>query len=150
MLKVVWFLVGVVLMLAGCVPSDPEVPLAATKIGGAPALVAPLCDGEGVRSVILTESRTQDGDGPVLWQIDAEDRPVKRRTFVVGTTPPGFRQTRPPKTSALQRREITARILTDSDVELIGAVDYSQVKDSNLYVDLEQVSEQTLRKRRAC
>lgn len=140
--------VGVAALLVLAI-GDPSNPVAATLVGERPALVATLCKGEGVKSVFITDSASQDGEGPTLWRIDAADRPVRRETFVVGEAPSGFVATTPLE-GGVPQREVTAWVLTDADIEMVTAVDFRKVKDGTLYVDLKPVSREGFRKDRFC
>lgn len=135
---------------SGCIAQgDPSNPLAATLAGGRPALVITLCQAERVESVFITDSTSQDGEGPTLWRIDAAGRSVRREMFVVGEAPEGFVVTTPLK-GGVPRREVTAWVLTDSDIEMVNAVDFRTVKDDKFYVDLKPVSREGFRKDRFC
>lgn len=155
MTRVKWVLVAVAALSVGVAAllalaiGDPSNPLAAALVGGRPALVATLCKEEGVRSVFITDSASQDGEGPTVWRIDAAGRPVRRETFVVGATPSGFVATIPLK-GGVPQREVTAWILTDADVEMVTAVDFRKLEDGKLYVDLKPVSREGFRKDRFC
>jgi hypothetical protein len=141
--------VAVASALGACVAlGDPETPVGAIMTDGRPTLLVSLCQGEGVRSVFITDSSDQDGDGPLLWRIDAIDHPVIDETLVVGDTPEGFSQTRSLDPRAL-RREVTAWILTDS-IELVGAVDFTDMDASRVYVDLKPTSRQSFEESRDC
>lgn len=155
MTRVKWILVVAAVLSAGVAAllvvatGDPSNPLAATLLGERPTLVATLCKGEGVRSVFITDSASQDGEGPTLWRIDAAGRPVRRETFVVGEVPGGFVATTPLE-DGVPQREVTAWVLTDADIEMVNAVDFRKVKDDKLYVDLKPVSRERFRKDRFC
>lgn len=141
---------AVILVAAGCIfQGDPANPVAATAADGRPALVATLCKGEAVESVFLTETAEPPDEGKVLWRIDAAERPVRRETFVVGELPGGFVATTPLK-GGVPQREVTAWVLTDADIEMLGLVDFRKVKDGRLYVDLKPVSREGFRKDRFC
>jgi hypothetical protein len=111
------------------------VPVAATRVNGDAALAVPLCDGESVDWIELRDTRSQDGEGPAVWRIDAT-QPSSESTFVVGEQPSGFDETVPLVT--LPDREMTAVVMTSDDVELIGPVDFSAVEEGQLYVDMQQ------------
>jgi hypothetical protein len=123
------------LTVAACVGGDPAVPVAATRINGEAALAVPLCDGESVDWIELRDTRSQDGEGPVAWRIDAT-RPSWHSTFIIGEPLPDFDETVPLVT--LPDRQMTAVVMTTNDVELIGAVDFDDVEEGKLYVDLQQ------------
>jgi hypothetical protein len=134
----------------GCfAQGDPSNPVGATLIEGRPAVVVTLCDGEGVESVFITDSASQNGEGPVLWRIEVGDRPIHRDTFVIGEVPEGFVVTRP-LAGDVPRRELTAWVTTDSGVEMVNAIDFREVEDGGLYVDLDRVSQNGFRKARHC
>lgn len=124
-----------VLAVAACVGGDPAVPVAATRINGEAALAVPLCDGESVDWIALRDTRSQDGEGPVVWRIDAT-QPSSQSTFIIGEQLPGFDET--VRLVALPDREMTAVVMTTDDVELIGAVDFDGVEEGKLYVDMQQ------------
>ena len=115
---------------------DPAEPApAATRINGEPALALPLCDGEAVRWVEVRDTRSQDGEGPAVWRIEAR-RPSAQSEFVLGDTPPGFDETVP--LAALPARELTAVVMTDDGIVLMGVVDFDRVEEGKLYVDTKQ------------
>jgi hypothetical protein len=134
--------------IGGCVfAGDPANPVGALRVGGEPALSVFLCKGERVESVYLTDSDDDDGEGPLLWRIDAVGGPVAMDTFVVGDVPPGFREVRGLQPMAL-RRPVTAWVI--ADVELVGLVDFSEVHEDTLYIDLKPASESELADGRSC
>jgi hypothetical protein len=153
--RLIWVLLGAVGLAAGVVVwlvvaiGDPSNPVAATLLDGRPALVVTLCEGEGVESVFLTDSRAQDGEGPIVWRIDAADGPVPEDTFVVGEVPAGFVEARRLEDNGVPQSEMTAWVRT-SDVEMVTAVDFAQVEEGELYVDLKPVSREEFRKDRFC
>jgi hypothetical protein len=132
----------------GCfVAGDPLNPVGATKVDGEPTLAVSLCDGEGVTSVFVTDSNEQSGEGPLLWKIEATGRPIRLETFVLGDVPNGFRETHELSSDAVQR-EVTAWVLTD--VELVGLVDFTEVEEGRIYIDLERSSRAALARGRSC
>ena len=141
---------AVIFGTAGCfAQGDPSNPVGATLTDGRATLVATLCEGEGVRSVFLTDSASQDGEGPILWRIDAGGRPVRREVFVVGEVPEGFLESTPLE-AGVPLREVTAWVRTDSDVEMVGAVKFGEVEEGKLYVNSKPVSPDGFREQRFC
>jgi hypothetical protein len=130
--------------LSSCIAlgDPPEPPVAATLIEGRPALVVPLCEGEGLESVYITDS-SSDGEGPYLWRIDAIDEPVQRESFIVGEVPNGFHETEPLHRDALQSN-VTAWATTEF-ADAFGDIDFRDVNDDELYLDFERVSAKDLR-----
>jgi hypothetical protein len=144
-----WLVLAVMVTCAACFFGDPSNPSGATLIDGRPAVVATLCKGEGVDSVFITDSASQDGEGPTVWRIDAANGPVRRDTFVIGDVPEGFTATTP-LAGNLPRRELTAWVITDSGVEMVNAVDFRKVEEGKLYLDTEPVSREHFRNERFC
>jgi hypothetical protein len=124
------------LTVASCVVmGDPAVPVAATRINGHAALAVPLCDGESVKWIEVRGTRSQDGEGPVVWRIEAR-RPSSQSRFIIGEQPPAFDETVPFAT--LPDRQVTAVVMTSDGIELIGAADFDCVEEGKLYVDMER------------
>lgn len=109
-------------------------PVGALLVDDHPTLMVSLCEGERVESVYVTDSSTQSGEGEILWKIVAEGEGVAMEQFIVGEVPRGFEEAVPLDRRAFER-EITAWVQTD--VELIGAVDFRSMEEGSLYVDLE-------------
>ena len=140
---VIAVLIGAGLSVMG----DPATPIAATKVNGDPALVTPLCDGESITWIEVRDTRSQDGDGPTVWRIEAR-RPSSRHVFVLGDTPADFDEVVP--LTSLPDRELTAVARTSDGIELIGAVDFATVKDGTLYEDMRPKTERELDGARSC
>lgn len=122
------------LTVASCVMGDPAVPVAATRISGEPALAVPLCDGESVEWIEVRDTRSEDGEGPVVWRIEAR-QPSSQMRFITGAQPPVFDETI--RLATLPNCQVTAAGMTSDGIELIGAVDFDRVEEGKLYVDLE-------------
>ena len=136
--------------VAACVPfGDPDVPLAATRVDGAPALYVPLCEGEGVRRIYLTDSDDSDGEGLLLWELIAEGTPEPTERFVPGETPTGYREVVALDSVALER-EVTGFAETTEGIELVGAIDFRSFSDSALYLDMEETSAEAMIDSRDC
>ena len=70
-----------------------------------------------------------------MWRIEARQSSSQSR-FIIGEQPPAFDETVPLAT--LPDRPVTALGITSDGIELIGAVDFDDVEEGKLYVDMEQ------------
>jgi hypothetical protein len=123
-------------VVAGCVPSDPVTHLGAVRTDSKVELIIPLCEGELVKEVFLTSTDDEDGDGPYLWRVVA-DEPRALPRVEIGSVPDGFKADVGLREGALAH-EVWAWVRTDLG-EIESTLDASRMEVGQVYADQEEV-----------